>query len=52
MNKRSAETKMMPTTGLIHDLKAAGRNAASRFLREHSDKIGKVNSIDLAGIYS
>ena len=52
MNSLTAETKLMPTTGLLGELKAAGRAAASRFLRKHSDKIGKANSVDLANVYS
>jgi NTE family protein len=52
MNSLTAETKLMPTTGLLGELKTAGRAAASRFLREHAHKIGKSNSIDLAGVYS
>ena len=52
MNRLGAETKLMPTTGLLPELKAAGRRAAATFLRQHGDKINRTSSVDLAAAYS
>ena len=52
MNSLSVETKLRPTTGLLGDLKQAGRRAASAFLRAHGDKIGREGSVDLKATYS
>ncbi len=52
MNALSAGTKMLPTPGLLEELKTAGRQAASGFLRDHGDKLNREASVDLADIYS
>lgn len=52
MNRLGAETKLLPTTGMLAELKAAGRKAAASFLRKHGDKINQTSSVDLAAAYS
>ena len=52
MNRLGVETKLVPTTGLLGELKAAGRRAAASFLRQHGDKINCSGSVDLALAYS
>ena len=51
MNALSAGTKMLPTPGLLEELKAAGRAAANRFLRDHGDKVNHEGSVDLEATY-
>lgn len=52
MNRLGVETKLMPTTGLLGELKAAGRKAAAAFLRQHGEKINQTSSLDPAAVYS
>lgn len=52
MNRLGVETKLVPTTGMLGELKAAGRRAAASFLRQHGDKINRSGSVDLALAYS
>jgi NTE family protein len=52
MTGLSVETKVLPTPGLIEDLKTAGRAAAGRFLKDHGDKLNRQGSVDLAATYS
>ena len=52
MNSLGVDTKLRPTTGLLGELKAAGRKAASGFLRQHGDKINRQGSVDPALVYS
>jgi NTE family protein len=47
MNDLTAQTKIMPTRGLLMRLKEAGRRAADQFLDRHGDKIGRESSVDL-----
>lgn len=51
MNDLSASSKMSPSAALLYRLKAAGRQAADRFLQGHRGDIGKRASIDLAGLF-
>jgi NTE family protein len=46
MNSLSGSSKMLPTERLLSRLKEAGRQAASAFLGEHGDKLGKTGSTD------
>ncbi len=47
MNELSADSKLSPTPLLLQRLKAAGRDAAERFLRNGGSKIGQEPSADL-----
>ena len=47
MNELSAESKLSPTPRLLERLKAAGRVAADRFLKNGGSKIGEAPSADL-----
>ena len=46
MNDLSASSKMLPSPGLLHRLKTAGRAAASVFLEGHRKDIGRLGSFD------
>jgi NTE family protein len=50
MNDLSADSKLSPTPLLLDRLKAAGREAAERFLRNGGSKIGQGPSADLKGL--
>lgn len=50
MNELSAESKLAPTPLLLERLKAAGRAAAERFLKDGGTKIGQDTSVDLGGM--
>ena len=50
MNELSAESKLAPTPFLLERLKAAGRAAAERFLKNGGTKIGQDASVDLGGM--
>lgn len=52
MNDLSADSKLSPTPYLLERLKAAGRAAAERFLRNGGSKIGQEPSADLKGLLS
>ena len=52
MTGLGVDTKFLPTTGLLAELKTAGRRAAARFLREHGGQINRAGSVDLAATYS
>ncbi|WP_334195484.1 patatin-like phospholipase family protein [Pararhodobacter sp.] len=47
MNELSAESKLSPTPRLLERLRAAGRKAADRFLKNGGSKIGQAASADL-----
>jgi NTE family protein len=47
MNELSADSKLSPTPHLLDRLKAAGRDAAERFLHNGGSKIGQEPSTDL-----
>ena len=51
MAQLSAATKLVPNAGVIATLKAAGREAADRFLRDHRDDINKRSSVDLPAMF-
>ena len=51
MNSLSADTKLRPTTGLIGEMKKAGRHAAAGFLAKHRADIGKRGTVELAPLY-
>ncbi|MCU0909539.1 MAG: patatin-like phospholipase family protein [Rhodobacteraceae bacterium] len=51
MRSLSVATKIVPTPGLLSQLKAAGRTAADAFLRDHGDKIGRQASTDLPAMF-
>jgi len=51
MNSLTAETKMLPTPGLIERLKEAGRAAAERFLATEGAMIGQCGTVDLEATY-
>lgn len=46
MNDLSASSKMLPSPGLLHRLKTAGRAAASAFLNGHRTNLGTEGSFD------
>jgi NTE family protein len=50
MNDLSADSKLSPTPLLLERLKAAGRAAAERFLKNGGSKIGQEASADLKGL--
>lgn len=50
MNELSADSKLSPTPLLLSRLKAAGREAAERFLTNGGSKIGQEASVDLKGM--
>jgi NTE family protein len=50
MNGLSADSKLSPTPLLLNRLKAAGREAAERFLTDGGAKIGVEGSTDLRGV--
>lgn len=52
MNRLTAETKMLPSPGLLWELKAAGRGAAEAFLDGHGDKLNREASIELPHMFS
>jgi NTE family protein len=52
MNALSATTKLLPSPGLMAELKAAGRAAADRFLSGEGAKIGQEPTVDLARMVS
>ncbi|NNL19324.1 MAG: patatin-like phospholipase family protein [Boseongicola sp.] len=51
MTELSVASKMLPTPGVIFELRNAGRTAADIFLNEHRDKIGVTSSVDLTEMY-
>jgi NTE family protein len=51
MTALTAETKLMPTTGVIARLRDGGRRAAERFLARHGDSIGRESTVDLAALF-
>lgn len=50
MNELSADSKLRPTPYLLDRLKAAGREAADRFLKDGGSKIGQETGTDLMGL--
>ena len=52
MTGLGAATKVTPTTGTLKRLKAAGQDAADRFLTQHADAIGQRASVDLAALFA
>ena len=52
MTELSAETKILPTNGLLARLKAAGRRCADRFLDRHGSRIGHESTVDLQRLFS
>ncbi len=50
MNRLNARTKLVPTPGLLWELKSAGREAAAGFLERDGDRIGREGSVDLAAM--
>jgi len=51
MTDLSVASKMLPTPGVIFELRDAGRAAADTFLTQHRDKIGVESSVDLTEMY-
>ena len=51
MTNLGVASKMLPTPGVIFELRDAGRAAADDFLEQHRDKIGVASSVDLAEMY-
>ena len=51
MNSLSVVTKTFALPSLLDDLKAAGRQAADRFLSRHGDRIGVEGTVDLPTLY-
>lgn len=51
MQELSVATKMVPTAYLVRSLRAAGHEAAERFLSEHRDALNKTSSVDLKSMY-
>lgn len=51
MNDLGAGSKLSPTPGLMARLKAAGRQAADRWLLAHRATLGKASSVDLRGLF-
>lgn len=52
MAELSVATKMVPNPYLLSRLKAAGRQAADRFLADHGDDLGVRGSTDLAAMFN
>ncbi len=52
MTSLSAATKLVPTLGLLWELKAAGREAADAFLDRHGGAINRESSVDLGALVS
>jgi NTE family protein len=50
MNDLSADSKLSPTPLLLDRLKAAGRDAADKFLHNGGSKIGQEPSLDVKGL--
>ncbi len=51
MRKLGGATKMSPDWTFLQHLKAAGREAADNFLRQHWSTIGEDATVDLRAIY-
>ncbi len=51
MNELSVATKLMPNPIVLARLKAAGRDAASRFLEAHKGDLGQRGTVDLQDAY-
>jgi NTE family protein len=51
MRQLSVATKTVATPQILHQLRAAGQAAADVFLRDHIDKIGVENSVDLVEMF-
>jgi len=51
MTDLGVASKMLPTPGIIFELRDAGRAAADTFLSQHRDKIGVASSVDLTEMY-
>lgn len=52
MTSLAVDSKILPTTGMLAELKAAGRRSAAAFLRDHGDKLNRSCSVDLQATYS
>nr|WP_111298049.1 patatin-like phospholipase family protein [Paracoccus saliphilus] len=48
----TARSKLMPRPGLLAAMKAAGQNAADRFIEDHADKLNNEDSFDLSALFS
>ena len=52
MTSLTAATKLVPTLGLLWELKAAGRAAAEGFLDRHGGALNRESSVDLGALVS
>ncbi len=52
MTSLTAATKLVPTLGLLWELKAAGRAAAEAFLARHGGALNRESSVDLGALVS
>lgn len=52
MNELSVATKLVAVPSILQSLKAAGYEAADRFLDEHKAKISNASSVDLQAMFS
>ncbi|MEI4470563.1 patatin-like phospholipase family protein [Frigidibacter sp. MR17.24] len=52
MQSLSAMTKLLPTPSLLAQLKAAGREAAGRFLQQDAARIGESASVDIVKMFT
>lgn len=50
MNALGAASKLTPTPYLLYRLRKAGRGAATAFLRDHGEKLGRKASVDIASL--
>ncbi|MFI0394905.1 patatin-like phospholipase family protein [Paracoccus jiaweipingae] len=51
MTDLSARSKVMPGPGLLTRMKAAGQDAADRWLAEHADALGQRDTVDLPSLF-
>ncbi len=51
MNALSATSKVVPSPGLLAQLKQAGQQAATGFLRDHREDLNRQGSVDLLALY-
>lgn len=51
MQSLTAATKLLPSPWFLYRLKRAGRAAATAFLRDHRESLGKRGTLDLAAVY-
>jgi NTE family protein len=51
MRQLSVATKLVAVPQVLHQLRAAGRAAAERFLNDHLGAVGRESSVDLREMF-